>query len=339
MHRISNIESLIASIPALLGFHPENSLVAVVVDASDKVMMVARVDLPEEQHQMLLVHQFTEMISRKDRAVAAFLVVVSEEPWTSELPHSEIIHAMLAGLDRADMAGVAYWVQATTAGASWCDYVDNTISGTIPDPASTVVAAEAVACGQPILSSRDQLVDTMALAQDTDLNRRAALIEQLETNWEWDEETGLRVVADALTTLVFEGKSLPDSRIAALAVVLQNLNVRDTCLTLAVGPIKAGAEQLFRELACGSPASHRAEPAALAAVCAYMRGDGATAMIALDLAFACEPQHTLSQLLLHAFCHAVPPADIADLAGSVPSVFASIHPPTGIKLNGQVISG
>ncbi|MEU7524675.1 DUF4192 family protein [Saccharothrix sp. NPDC042600] len=51
----------------------------------------------------------------------------------------------------------------------------------------------------------------------------------------------------------------------------------------------------------------------LPAMYAYIRGDGALAMIALDRALDARPDHTLAGLLLRAVNRGIPPTELADI--------------------------
>jgi hypothetical protein len=64
-----------------------------------------------------------------------------------------------------------------------------------------------------------------------------------------------------------------------------------------VGPRPAAAEQLWAALARETPDPEAAEPAALLAVSALLRGDGALANVALDRAERAWPGHRLTRLL------------------------------------------
>src|SRR5687767_5683893 len=66
---------------------------------------------------------------------------------------------------------------------------------------------------------------------------------------------------------------LTDREIADLAFALINPMVRDACLSFAIGEHADHAEDLWSELVRSSPAPERAEPAALLAAYAFLRGD------------------------------------------------------------------
>ena len=73
------------------------------------------------------------------------------------------------------------------------------------------------------------------------------------------------------------------------------------------------AQALWTECARRAPAPLDAFPAALVAACAWLRGDGAVANIALDRALGSEPGNTLARLLADALAAFVPPRQLRAL--------------------------
>ncbi len=103
---------------------------------------------------------------------------------------------------------------------------------------------------------------------------------------------------------------LDDVRIAELAVALSHTDVRSECLSLALTDRARAADRLWTHLTRALPAPERAEPACLVAVHAYLRGDGALAGMALDVALAANPGHSLAALLRASVDHAMPPHEL-----------------------------
>ena len=81
----------------------------------------------------------------------------------------------------------------------------------------------------------------------------------------------------------------------------------NTRVPWCTGAGAAAAERLWLALVRATPAPERAEPAALLALTAYLRGDGALAGVALDAALNACPHHSLSGLLRAALDGGLPP--------------------------------
>jgi hypothetical protein len=109
-------------------------------------------------------------------------------------------------------------------------------------------------------------------------------------------------------------RPLTDREIVDLAFALANPDVRDACLSFAVGEHADRAEALWTELVKASPAPERAEPAALLAVSAFLRGDHELAAAAVGQARRAFPGHHLGELLGSALRDGMDPEVLCHLA-------------------------
>jgi hypothetical protein len=103
---------------------------------------------------------------------------------------------------------------------------------------------------------------------------------------------------------------LPDAVVGRLVWGLCDVAVRDRALVLATGPDADLAERLWTECTRRAPAPLDAAPATLLAVHAWLRGDGATAGIALDRALDSDPGYALAELLVDGLRAFLPPAEL-----------------------------
>ena len=91
--------------------------------------------------------------------------------------------------------------------------------------------------------------------------------------------------------------------------------VRDRAMGLALGEDAAAAEVLWTECTRRAPVPLDGAPATLLAVSAWLRGDGATANVALERAMAADPDARLPRMLAEGLEACVPPADLRALIG------------------------
>ncbi|OLT21125.1 hypothetical protein BJF78_08755 [Pseudonocardia sp. CNS-139] len=148
--------------------------------------------------------------------------------------------------------------------------------------------AAAVAGGQVVHPDRASLERLVAPAEPERLRRREEL---LVAEVERDPDgvlaglgtagapgdgpaTALAVVDAAVADAVAGRLELDDRRVVALATVLAEPALRDAALLRCAGPHAAAAEQLWAALTRETPDPEAAEPAALLAVSAMLRGDG-----------------------------------------------------------------
>ena len=107
-------------------------------------------------------------------------------------------------------------------------------------------------------------------------------------------------------------------RVVALALALADPLVRDAALVRCAAPGAESAEQLWAALTRETPDPEAAEPAALLAACALLRGDGALAGIALDRAEQAWPGHRLTGLLRAAWQAGMAPDQVRECLRSAP---------------------
>ena len=100
-----------------------------------------------------------------------------------------------------------------------------------------------------------------------------------------------RAVDAALAEAATGRLRLDDGRVGGARIGAVRLVVRDAALARCAALGTEGAEQLWAALTRETPDPEAAEPAALLAACALLRGDGALAGIALDRAEQAWPGH------------------------------------------------
>ncbi|MFE9745766.1 DUF4192 domain-containing protein [Saccharothrix saharensis] len=318
--RLRDPGDLIAAVPHLLGFHPSDSVVLLVVHDHD-VAMTLRIDLPPPGVRHRLAAQLVEPLagSRGDDAVVVVVGGGSGDP-PEHLPHD----ALVDELDEAlRVAGVplllAVWTRATAKGERWFDYHDIGTRGTVPDPSSTAFAAASAADGYVTYPSREALGDLLTPDPPEALSRRAALLNRLATTHPLaDDDTVPQRDLDLVRAEVLRAETrkrpLTDEEVADLAHALSNPLTRDAGLVHCVGEHARSAEALWLELTRACPSPERAEPATLLAFSAYIRGNGALTYMALDRAEESHPGHRLAGLLRTALTTGLSPTQIRHLA-------------------------
>jgi uncharacterized protein DUF4192 len=330
-------------VPALIGFHPRESLVLIATGGRTgrRIGLTVRVDLPPPEHLDAVIADAVRGLLLDDPAGAA-AIVLSAGPHGGAGPHRmEVAAAVLAALDQQGVdVHTMVWAQSTETGTPWACY-DGCCGGILPDPASTAFAASVVAGGQVIHSDRGELERLVGPADRERIRRRERLlIGRLDTIAGVDDRGADPGPADAgPVDPVAAGLALVDHAIAAtaagrlrlsdetddatvveLACALTDLAVRDAALLRNVGPTAGAAEQLWTALVRELPDPEAAEPATLLAVSALLRGDGALANVALDRAEQAWPGHRLSRMLRTAADIGIRPAQVrAWLTGDDPT--------------------
>ncbi|AMO61925.1 Uncharacterised protein [Mycolicibacterium phlei] len=306
--------ALIAALPALLGFVPEDSLVLVTVERG-ALGCVMRIDL-----DLALQGSFDDLaeltaVAGPDAAIA---VIVDETAW--DCPSCADDYRDLVDTLTETFAewGVellaAHVVDRVAAGGRWRCADGCGMAGTIEDPQASPLAMAAVLDGRRLYARRSDLQQVIAVA---DTAHAAALAPAIAVHRADRPDADVR--ADILAALdaaqrVAAGEDLPDETLTALAGALTDVKVRDTLFALAVGECAGQAESLWAEMARRLPDPWRVEALVLLAFSAYARGDGPLAGISLEAALRCDDSHRMASMLDRALHAALRPEQIRELA-------------------------
>jgi hypothetical protein len=307
---------LVASIPALLGFYPTDSLVVIgLLDAATaEVPVVLRADPPSpDDLDEALQYLMLPLAQHEVSSVA--LVIVADE--TDPAWHALLLECV-SQLQAVGITVVQQlWTHTIEAGGHWWCGQGPACGGVLGDPATTPAAALVASAGWPMFARREDIAAPLTADRVSVLTRRASMLAaQQQSPAPATVESGrmlLDRVGSALDAVDPDGVSVTvtDIDVVELAVALADHRVRDACLHMVQLPDQLRAEHLWTALTRATPAPHRAEPASLAAFLAYSRGNSVLAGIALNLAEAADPDHKLSGLLRGALTIGLKPARIA----------------------------
>ncbi|MCF6506298.1 DUF4192 domain-containing protein [Blastococcus sp. MG754426] len=348
--RLSDPGEVAAALPQLLGFHPAESLVLVGLGgpSGGRVGLTVRADLPPGGSAAPLARLLVRSL-RSDEPAAALAVVVSEapddpgpdgDPAAGLLPHRALVHELVLALAAARIAPRD--VLLVRRGRWWsydCPHPCCAPAAGTPVPGGvSALAAAAVCAGQVVAADRAALAQRLDAPPGSGAGMRAACARAATDRSARLREVGARALAEESWAVVRQavGRCRPgaagqgpldDDELAGVGWALRDVRVRDHALQLALGEDGAAAEVLWTECARRVPAPLDAAPATLLAVSAWLRGDGATAGIALDRALDADPGYTLALLLRQALDACLPPADLRDLVGRAAALTPADGPP------------
>jgi hypothetical protein len=327
--RASGPADLLALVPGLLGFHPEDSVVVVTVgDATHRFH--ARVDLPDDPVAVEEVAGYLVDVAAHNGVRALALVVYSDDAALARVVVDEVSRRLRrVGIDlvcvvRAD--GRRWW---------WVGgHRDGRGPGTPYDVASHPLMAEAVVEGTVVLGSRRELADTLVGTDSAD----ASLVQQRVDGAAGRLREALgRKDTTGRAQLVHEGRwvrhrvrrflgdmqRLDANDVARLSVLLAvSLELRDVAWAEMTHANAPGHVDLWRDVVRRAPLDLRAAPAALLGFAAWLSGNGALAWCAVDCAQEAEPGYGLAGLLAEALAGAVPPSAWSPVPPGSLSLFA-----------------
>ncbi|MDQ1656492.1 MAG: hypothetical protein QOD41_1575 [Cryptosporangiaceae bacterium] len=333
---------MVAALPYLLGFHPEESIVLVGLRGHSEVVVTIRGDLPDPAAEPVGGRAMAAHLARSavtDGVTHAVVIVVTRAGDPGSLPRRRLAEHTaralrghgLTVLDQLCVRDGRYW-SYTCADRGCCPP-----EGTVPPPVGGgSVAVGTVAAGRVVLPGRPALVATLEPARaDPDLERAFGGAGSAQDALA--RRRGLAVAAaEGVTAIAAEvvrradgGGVLTAGAVASHAVALALPAVRDGCLRWIGGPLSGAAESLWLELARRALPAYVAPAATILGMYAYARGDGAFARVCTDRALKCDPAYALAELLNDALDYGISPPDIVRMANSVVAALAGDGPAGG----------
>lgn len=300
---------LLNALPTLFGFRPTESLVAVATNGPRRRFgFRLRVDLPA-RHQ---VDQLAELVAghlRRQGAEGAVLIAVTEQ--------QDIARELLAAVEDR-LAGIELVTAVRADGSSfWIDlpgFPEEGMAYEVSDHHLSIV--KAVAAGQLILPDRAALAARFAPVQGP---RRSGLVQATVALMPEVIAKVSRVPEGSVAELALEeladileqglaGHPLSDDDLVTLCVWVSTTEVRDAVIALMTRDNASAMLHLFTVLA--QIVVPPCEPAVLTltAFAAWLTGDGAQSLIALERALEVQPAYAAATVLLEILEHGVSPA-------------------------------
>src|SRR5277367_4637715 len=313
--------ALIAALPAVLGFVPENSLVLVSLGHGE-LGAVMRVDLGAD-----LIDRVEHLVEVAAAAEPEAVIAVIVDADGAGCPqcnadYRQLCTVLAEALSQHDIElWAAHVVDRVAVGGRWRCVDGCGEGGVVDDPSASPLAVAAVLDGRRLYARRADLEAVIAV----DDRARSASLTSLIAERAAKRDKAHRVnptacvrrdVEDAMaaTARVGDGQPLAEAELAGLACSLADVEVRDTLYALAVGHSAGDAEALWALLSRSLPTRWRAEPLVLLAFSAYVRGDGPLAGVSLEAALRCEPDHRMAGMLDTALQSGLRPEHIRELA-------------------------
>lgn len=306
--------TLIAAIPAVLGFVPEKSLVLVTIERGE-IVCAMRADLAEDLYDCI-DHMAEVAASSAPDAVVA--VVVDEDGADCRMcadDHEDWADALFEALDcrGIELLGL-HVVDVVAAGGRWHCARGGFGSGTIEDPRSSPMAVAAVLGGRRLYPSRAELQAVIAVVDPRRAEGLRALMEQTDAGrLRAADARGDVEHALAMVKAIVDGPPIAIDDMAKLGCALVDPRVRDTLYALAVGRDADAAESLWGLLARELPDRWRVEALVLLAFSAYTRGDGTLAGVSLEAALGIDGSHRMARMLDQALQAGMRPEQIREL--------------------------
>lgn len=296
--QIRGPEDLLAAVPIVLGFEPEDSLVMMTV--AGVRALHARADLPpgDQQAAEAALEALLGAARRNGVATVAF-ALYTPDPVHARRVGRRIVDAFLGArirvVDCLRVHDGRWWVAfgRRTGVPGW---------GVPFDATSHPFRAQAVLEGLVTLGSRDELV--AGLAPDV------AAIAEVEAALGAAAELGESQLDAVIDAGLAEGRVSATDQLAALLVSLRKARLRDRAWTRIVPGRGADHVRLWTWVLRRTPGIHAADVGAILAFAAWRQGQGALAWCALDRCLEANPDHSLGRLVASVLEQALPPSAV-----------------------------
>lgn len=319
--KITSPADLLAVVPFVLGFHPEDSLVLLTTDTAAR-QLHARIDLPRDREEIRAVT--SQLMTAVRRSGTASVAVVA---YTDD--HCLALETVCALDDALSGEGAGVVVAVRADGERWysldgCDDACCPWDGTPYDVSAHPVTAQSVLDGRVTYRSRQELADSLvgtdcdateAVAGAADeARRRFRAVSRQPLGMPEPQGARRHLVAegqwvrDRVARYLATGEPLDAAEAGRMLVAMVNIEIRDVAWAAITGGNARLHVELWRDLVRRTPLDLTAAPAALLGFAAWLAGDGALAWCALDRCQEAEPGYSLAGLLTQALTAAVDPA-------------------------------
>jgi hypothetical protein len=333
--RIKSPTDILAVVPFVLGFHPEDSMVVLTADQAAR-QLHARVDLPgDDEGLRLVVEQLAAAIAHS-RGTSVVLVAYTDDQCLA-------LEAVGRLGSRLEEHGVEVQAAIRADGERWfsldgCDDSCCPVDGTPYDVSAHPVTAQGVLDGRVTFRSRQELADSLvtgdpdavdAVAESADDAMRRFTAATRKPLGQPDPERARRhLVAEGtwlrgrVARYLETGEPLDHAEAGRAVVAMVSIDVRDVAWAAITRGTARQHVELWRDVVRRAPLDLVAAPAALLAFAAWLAGDGALAWCAVERCQEAEPDYSLAGLISQALAGAVHPETWDGATIGTPTLFA-----------------
>jgi len=288
---VHTVDDLVGLVPYLIGFHPADSLVVVVL-CDGRVEVTARVDLADVVDPDAMAYLFARLFERFPSAEAWVLAYTADEDLAWD--------TLAAG---AALCGVMRLGRLIHVGdTSWrCDTPDGDTGGL----GISSAAVQAAVIGLPLRRSRAELRELVAGPDDREVDELCELFERLATQV---AELGPRPARRLLQRLLRPGGERVRADWVRLAVLAADPEAVATLLGSMDAADAAHLVALWTQVVRHCLVPYLPNPLGLLGVASWLTGDGAMAVICLERLQLVAPASPMAALLDVIIAQVLPPS-------------------------------
>jgi hypothetical protein len=309
--RLTAPSDVLAVVPYLLGFHPEDSVVVLLVRRG-RVALTVRIDLVPAENAAELAADIGRLA---DQHGASELILVGYGGQAAEV--RELLANVGDLLDPYGLGDVIYadgrlwWSLRCTA--SCCPP-----EGTPYDLSAHAIAATAVYAGLGCRSDREALAAEVTGPPECDQDELRLLTTEVWAEiGALDDAARCDLMATLVRTAVAGRDQLDDHASALLAVLVHDKHVRDIAWSLISAESAEQHQRLWRQVVARTVPPYEAAPICLLGLAAWIGGDGALMNCCIERITTVDPDYSLGRLLAEISRAALAPSLWDDLGPSI----------------------
>jgi hypothetical protein len=324
-----NAADLVAAVPQILGFHPEDSVVLMTFGRTENFH--ARVDLPDDADDQCAVVDMLARVVARHRVPRVAVLLYTDDPWLAASFHDAVLARLVHdGVDVIDLLRVAH--------DRFHDAGDLDDPGTPYDFRAHPFTAEQVGRGQVVLESREQLAASLRLADAADAQAVEHAADRLASQFAGTlqlvrPERISRDLADHARWLqrsvrrhVRAGSRPSPEDAGRLLLLVSVVDLRDVAWAEMSRADAAAHVDLWRDLVRRCPTDLVPAASCLLAFAAWLSGHGALAWCALDRCDEVDPGYSMAICIREMLERALPPSAWTPIAEEDLRVFWPTEP-------------
>ena len=309
--KVRRPDELLAIIPYLIGFHPDESVVAVFV-RSGRIMLMARMDVPAESASDELADRI-DGLATQHKAHSLALVAYS----AASLPANRLLTRLMDRLSMHKLTDVLYvghgrwW--SLSCGDECCP-----LGGTPFDPSSHPMSAAAVFAGLGARADRRELEASLSGPPQTELPRLEALADALHSELaQLDDPSASVGLLASIVEAGSGGRVLDEQNCLLLGILLTDIALRDLAWAL-ISTINAEDHvRLWGSVVAQVPRTLAPAPLCLLGMAAWLSGAGALLNCCCERLAQVAPEYSMGRLLAEVSERALPPSLWQQMGGDM----------------------
>ena len=300
---------LVAAVPALIGFHPQDSVVLMTFGPSAGSFH-ARVDLPVAAAEQAEVAEVLVRAVRSNAVRRAAVLLYTDDV---EVAHEQAL-VLVSGLRNVEVEVIE--VLRVDEGR-WYPVPEDGSVGTSYELETHPFTAQRVYQGHVVHHDRAELADTLVGTDEEDAVAVALaairFAELMATSGESRSSARAFLAAEArwlqgrIRARLTDGSPLDAADAGRVLVLASLLPARDVAWAEIDRETSGRHVDLWRELVRRGPRDLLPGVAALLAFAAWQHGDGALAWCAIDRCLEVDPDYSLAHCVAEVLTRAVPP--------------------------------